>query len=161
MDFRLKPPEEIKKLSKLIFEPISSPQGIKNWVKLFLGLELPLEVVDPDSTSSPLDAIWQVYQTFKNNSGDKNPGYILMSCREGMKTVSVAILETLLLLHFQLDIGHAAATEDQAAVGLGYIDGFLNTLEPLMVAAGWQNITQNKRLFRFKTPQGKKPYIKI
>lgn len=76
-------------------------------------------------------------------------------------TVSTAILETLLLLHFQLDIGHAAATEDQSATGLGYIDGFINTIEPLMLAAGWANITQNKRKFQFKTPQNKKPFIKI
>ena len=161
MNFSELTEQEKLKYAELLFSPLSSAQEVKNWAFSFLGLELPLEIVDPDSNSSPLDAIWQVYSTFKNNSGDKNPGYIMMSCREGMKTVSVAILETLLLLHFQLDIGHAAATEDQSATGLGYIDGFINTIEPLMIAAGWQNITQNKRLFKFKTPQGKKPYIKI
>lgn len=153
--------EEKIKLAEHVFVPLNSPQEIKDWVRTFLDLEIPLEITDPDSTSSPLDAVWQVYNTFKNNSGDKNPGYILMSCREGMKTVSVAILETLLLLHFQLDIGHAAATEEQSAVALGYIEGFLLKVEPLCKIAGWENITQNKRLFKFKTPQGKKPFIKI
>jgi len=147
--------------AKELFRPLNSAEDVKNWAFVFLDLKLPLEVIDPDSTSSPLDAIWQVYKTFRDNSGDKNPGYVMMSCREGMKTVSTAILETLLLLHFQLDIGHAAATEDQAAVGLGYIDSFLNAVEPLMLEAGWENITQNKRLFKFKTPQKKRPFIKI
>ncbi len=76
-------------------------------------------------------------------------------------TVSVAILETLLLLHFQLDIGHAAATEDQSAVALGYIEGFLLKIDPLIKLMGWTNLTKNKRKFEFLTPARKKPYIKI
>lgn len=153
--------EDKLKWAKAMFMPLSSSEDIKNWVKTYLDLEIPLEITDPDSNSSPLDAVWQVYNAFKHNTGDVNPGFILMSCREGMKTVSVAILETLLLLHFQLDIGHAAATEDQSSVALGYIEGFLLKVEPLSKIMGWVNITQNKRLFKFQTPQGKKPYIKI
>lgn len=153
--------QEKLKLSELMFKPLSSSKEVKDWVRAYLDLEIPLEITDPDSNSSPLDAIWQIYNTFKTNSGDKNPGYILMSCREGMKTVSVAILEVLLLLHFQLDVGHAAATEEQSAVGLGYIESFMLKVEPLCAIAGWVNMTANKRLFKFKTPQGKQPYIKI
>lgn len=161
MNFSELPDEEKLALAKMMFHPLSSTTELRNWVKLYLGLEIPLEITDPDSNSSPLDAIWQIYHTFKTNSGDTNPGYILMSCREGMKTVSVAILEVLLLLHFQLDIGHAAATEEQSAVGLGYIESFLLKVEPFVLLAGWLNMTQNKRLFKFKTPEGKQPYIKI
>lgn len=153
--------QEKHKLAEWVFQPLNSAADIKIWAQLFLDLDIPLEVTDPDSNSSPLDSIWQVYNTFKTNSGDKNPGIIMLSCREGMKTISVSILETLLLLHFQLDIGHASATEDQSSVALGYIESFLLKIEPLMAIAGWENLTQNKRLFKFKTPQGKKPYIKI
>jgi hypothetical protein len=161
MDFSLLDDSEKKKYTTLMFDVLSSAQEIKDWVMFFLGLDIPLEITDPDSNSSPLDAIWQIYNTFKTNTGDKNPGYILMSCREGMKTISVAILELLLLLHFQLEIGHAAATEEQSAVGLGYIESFLFKVEPLIAKAGWENMTQNKRVFKFKTPQGKQPFIKI
>ena len=144
-----------------MFEPLDSAQGVKDWVRLFLGLELPLEITDPESTSSPLDAVWQVYETFKNNTGDQNPGYIMMSCREGMKTVSVAILEILLLLHFQLDIGHAAAVESQSSVALQYIGGFILAIEPLLDAAGWSKTSENKRLIKYTTPQNKQPFIKV
>lgn len=161
MDFSLLDDLEKKKYATLMFDVLSSAQEIKDWVMFFLGLDIPLEITDPDSNSSPLDAIWQVYNTFKTNSGDKNPGYILMSCREGMKTVSVAILELLLLLHFQLEIGHAAATEEQSAVGLGYIESFMFKVEPLIKIAGWVSSESNKRVFRFKTPQKKEPFIKI
>lgn len=150
-----------KEVTKLMFQPLSSAQEIKDWVMFYLGLEIPIEITDPDSTSSPLDAIWQVYSTFKDNSGNKNPGYILMSCREGMKTVSVAILELLLLLHFELEICHAAAVEAQSNVGIKYIEGFMFKIEPLVKAAGWVNLTQNKRTLQFKTPSGKNPFIKI
>jgi hypothetical protein len=161
MDCRNLSEADLKFWSENIFEHLSSAEDIKNWVYTFLDLELPLEITDPESTSSPLDAIWQVYNTFKNNSGDVNPGYILMSCREGMKTVSVSILEILLLIHFQLDIGHAAAIESQSSVALGYINGFIMSIEPLLKRAGWVPTSENKRLIKYSTPQGKQPFIKI
>src|ERR1700677_50671 len=160
-DFGSMTAEEKKFFAEGMFALLNSAQDVKDWAALYLGLELPLEITDPESTSSPLDAIWQVYNTFKNNSGDVNPGYILMSCREGMKTVSVSILEVLLLLHFQLDIGHAAAVEDQSAVALGYITGFIMNVQPLLDVRGWTPISENKRLIKFKTPEGKQPFIKI
>ena len=161
MDFRTLSEEKKKEYAQLMFEPLNSPQAVKNWALLFLGLELPLEITDPESTSSPLDAIWQIYNTFKHNSGDVNPGYILMSCREGMKTVSVAIMEILLMLHFQLEIGHAAAVEDQSAIALGYINGFIMTIAPLLEISNWVPVSENKRLIKYQTPQGKRPFIKI
>lgn len=153
--------EEKKQYSELLFAPLSSAQEVKDWVMAFLGLELPLEITDPDSTSSPLDAIWQVYNAFRTNSGDVNPGYILLSCREGMKTVSVAILETLLMLHYQIEIAHAAAIESQSSVGLTYISEFIAKVQPLMEFAGWVPDMANKRTIKFKTPQGKTTYIKV
>jgi hypothetical protein len=153
--------DEKKLYSELLFAPLSSAQEVKDWVRGFLGLELPLEITDPDSTSSPLDAVWQVYNAFRTNSGDVNPGYILLSCREGMKTVSVAILETLLMLHFQIEIAHAAAIESQSSVGLTYISEFIAKVQPLMEFAGWVPDMANKRTIKFKTPQGKTTYIKV
>lgn len=153
--------QEQKQFAEKMFEPLKDASELRKWVLLYLGLNIPLEVTDPDSNSSPLDAIWQIYDTFKHNKGVVNPGYILMSCREGMKTVSVSILEVLLLLHFQLDIGHAAATETQAAVNLSYIEGFMLGIDCLLKIAGWENKSSNKRLVKFKTPKGKMPYIKI
>lgn len=163
MNFEQLSEEEKKEVTKLMFAPLTNAQEVKDWVRTFLDLELPLEITDPDSNSSPLECIWQIYNTFKTNTGNINPGYILMSCREGMKTVSVAILETLLLIHFKLEIGHAAATETQSAVGLGYIDSFIRRLEPMMTYAGWIPLTSNKRIFKFQTPGNdpKTPFIKI
>lgn len=77
--------DQRKEMAELMFTPLVDSSEIKDWARMFLDLELPLEITDPLSTSSPLDAIWQIYEVAKNNSGDITPGFILMSCREGMK----------------------------------------------------------------------------
>jgi hypothetical protein len=161
MDFKTLTNDQKKEVAELMFTPLISSDEVKDWARTFLDLELPLEITDPDSTSSPLNAIWQVYETAKNNRGDINPAYILMSCREGMKTVSVAILELLLVLHFSLTIAHAAATEEQSAVAIGYIVDFIAKIDPLLEISGWQIDKNNKRNIRYTTPQGKNPFIKI
>lgn len=161
IDFSTLSDKDQKAYANLMFQPLSSVEEVRDWIKLYLDLEIPIEITDPDSTSSPLDAIWQIYKVFKENSGDVTPGAILMSCREGMKTVSVSMLEILLLLHFQLDIAHAAATEAQSNVGIQYIEGFMLRIAPLLAARGWENLTQNKRTIKYKTPEKKTPYIKV
>lgn len=161
MNFKDLPEDKKHELAQLMLQPLSSAEEIKDWIRFYLDLEIPIEITDPESTSSPLSAIWEIYKTFKENSGDKTPGAILMSCREGMKTVSVSLLEILLLIHFQLDISHAAATESQSQVGIKYIESFMFKIEPLLESAGWKNSTQNKRTIQYQTPQGKAPYIKV
>lgn len=161
MDFKSLTDDQKQEYSDMMFEPLTCASDVKDWARAFLDLELPLEITDPDSTSSPLDAVWQIYNGARNNSGDITPGYILMSCREGMKTVSVAILELLIMLHFSRTIAHAAATEDQSAVAIGYINDFIDKIKPLLEIRGWQEMTQNKRTIKYKTPEGKSPFIKI
>lgn len=148
-------------MADLMFAHLTCAEDVKNWARTFLDLELPLEITDPDSNTSPLDAIWQIYSVAKNNSGDVNPGYILMSCREGMKTVSVAILELLLMLHFSKTVAHGAATETQSAVAIGYIGDFVMKISALLEISGWENMTQNKRTIQYRTPSGENPFIKI
>lgn len=141
--------------------PLSSALEIKDWAKFFLDLEIPTENTDPDSTSNPLHSAWYIYETFKYNLGNERPGAIMISCREGLKTIIVTILELLLLLHFQLEVGHAAAIESQSSIALGYIEGFLFKIGPLLEAAGWRPHSTNKRVIKYKTPQGKTPFLKV
>jgi len=153
--------DQKKEMSELMFSHLQSGEEVKDWARTFLDLELPLEITDPGSTSSPLDAIWQVYEAAKKNSGDVSPGFIMLSCREGMKTVSVAILEVLIMVHFSLTIAHGAATETQSSVAIGYCNDFFSKIKPLLEIAGWEDMTQNKRTIQYLTPDGKNPFIKI
>jgi hypothetical protein len=161
MNFKNLSQKEKVEMSDLMFTPVNSATELKDWIKFFLNLEIPDYITDQESTSNPMDAIWSIYNVFRENSGDVNPGFILLSSRESMKTISVAIVETLLLLHFQLDIAHAAATETQASVGLKYAEGFINQVLPLINARGWESMTANKRLVQYRTPEGKTPFIKV
>jgi len=161
MDFKSLTDDQKIEMAELMFTPLECADDIKDWARMFLDLELPLEITDPGSTSSPLDAIWQIYKAGKNNSGDITPNFILMSCREGMKTVSVAILELLIMLHFSRTVAHAAATEEQSSVAIGYINDFVTNIGPLLEISKWENMTRNKRTIRYRTPDGKTPFIKI
>jgi hypothetical protein len=161
MNFKSLTDDQKREMAELMFTQLTCADDVKDWARMFLDLELPLEITDPDSNTSPLDAIWQVYCAAKNNSGDINPGYILMSCREGMKTVSVAILELLLMLHFSRTVAHGAATETQSSVAIGYINDFVMKISDLLEISGWENMTQNKRTIQYRTPNGENPFIKI
>src|ERR1019366_2993924 len=160
MNFKALTDDQRLEMAQLMFTPLNSAAEVKDWARMFLDLELPLEQTDPDSNTTPLDAIWQIYKTAKTNSGDISPGYILMSCREGMKTVSVAILELLIMLHFSLTVAHGAATETQSSVAIGYINDFKTKIEPLLHISGWKSETENKRTIQYSTPEGKNPFIK-
>jgi len=161
MDFALLEDSKKAEIAKLMLAPLNSAKEIKDWAKFYLDLELPTENTDPDSTSNPLDAAWYIYETFKNNWGNVRPGAIMISCREGLKTIIVTILELLLLIHFQLEVGHAAAIESQSSIALNYIEGFLLKIGPLLDAAGWIPMSSNKRVIRYKTPQKKTAFIKV
>ncbi len=161
MDFSLLPDNKKAELAKIMLTPLNSATEIKDWARFYLDLEIPTENTDPESTSNPLDAAWYIYETFKHNWGDRRPGAIMISCREGLKTIIVTILELLLMVHFQLEVGHAAAIESQSAIALGYIEGFLLKISPLLEAAGWVPTSSNKRVIRYKTPQRKSPFIKV
>lgn len=85
MNFRDCTPEELQNMVVELFKPLESASELKAWVKVFFGLDMPIGFVDSDSSSSPVDAMWTIYNTIKENTGNKNPGYIMLSAREGFK----------------------------------------------------------------------------
>lgn len=161
MNFREQTPEKLKEMADFLFAPLESAVQLKAWVKLFFGLDMPQGFIDTDSNSSPVDAMWTIYSTIKNNTGNKNPGFIMLSCREGFKTLSASILETLLMLHFEVTIAHMAAIQSQSAKSIQYINYFFNKIQPLLDVAGWINRSQNKSKVEYRTPGGEDVYIKI
>jgi hypothetical protein len=150
-----------KELAEMMFQKLNSAQELKDWVMSFLGLDMPIGSVDPDSNSSPIDAMWEIYRTIKDNKGDENPGFIMLSARECYKTLGAAILETILMLHFEVTIAHMAAIQSQSAKAIQYINYFFGKIDPLLKAAGWTNTSQNKGKIEFRTPNGEDVYIRV
>lgn len=144
-----------------LFKICNSREEIAQWIQLYFGWKLTKGFVDPQSNSSPVDAIWEIYKAARDNTGDITPGYILLSSRESFKTLSASILEILLLLHFKGEIGHMAAIRSQSEVAMGYITKFLFILKPYLDAHGWVSTSENKTLISYSTPTGETPKIKI
>lgn len=153
--------QEKEVFAKAMFQPLESALELKHWIHAYFGLDMPYGHVDPDSNSSPVEAMWEIYNTIKENKGEENPGYIMLSAREGYKTLSSSILEALLMLHFQLTIAHMAAIKDQSAKSISYINYFFGKIEPLLEVSGWQNKSQNKTKVEYRTPEGEDVYIQV
>jgi hypothetical protein len=161
VNFKELPQDKQKEYAELMFRKLDSAQDLKDWVMSYLGLDMPIGTVDPDSNSSPIDAMWEIYRTIRDNSGDENPGFIMLSARECYKTLGAAILETILMLHFELTIAHMAAIQSQSAKAIQYINYFFGKIDPLLKVAGWTNTSQNKGKIEFRTPNGEDVYIRV
>jgi hypothetical protein len=153
--------EEKLAYAEVMFRPLQSAQELKDWVLSFLGFDMPFGHIDPDSNSSPIEAMWTIYDTIRSNTGEENPGYIMLSAREGYKTLSASILEVLLMIHFQMTIAHMAAIKDQSAKSVKYINYFFAKIEPLLEVRGWENKSQNKMMIEWRSPEGEDVYIQI
>lgn len=161
MNFKELSLEEKKHFAELMFKPLNSAQELKDWIWFYFGLDMPFGHVDPDSNSSPVEAMWEIYSTIKQNKGEEYPGFIMMSAREGYKTLSASMLETIVMLHMQLTIAHMAAIKEQSAKSIQYVNYFFNKIEPLLEVAGWQNKSQNKTKIEYKSPEGEDVYIQV
>lgn len=161
LNFKKMSGEEKLQYANLMFQPLNSAEELRNWIMMFFDLDMPFEHIDPESNSSPVEAMWEIYDTVKNNKGEENPGYIMLSAREGYKTLSASMLEALLMIHFQITIAHLAAIQSQSAKAIQYINYFLNKIEPLLEASGWEKTSENKSKISYKTKEGEDVYIRV
>ena len=116
--------EELKR--RIIFEPCKDKASLKRWIKIFLGLEMPEEIVDPTSTSSPMNIIWEIYEkALKNDDRDFNR-ILFYASRASIKTLGASILEVLALVHLQRDVVHLSAIEEQSFKSKQYVNDFLS-----------------------------------
>lgn len=117
------------------FKPCKTKEDLHRWIKVFLDLDMPNCVVDPDSNSSPMDMIWEVYDTaiwqndklieqMLSSADAKQPQFMFYSARAAFKTLGAAILELLMLVHAKRSVVHMAAIEDQAKKCQHYLKGF-------------------------------------
>ena len=103
-------PDELR---EALFVPPETKGDLHDWVTQYLGIDFPGEVLDPDSNSSPMDMIWEVYSKFREN--DENFSKVLYyASRDGYKTLAVSALETIITTVLQLNAAHMAAIVDQS-----------------------------------------------
>ena len=109
---------------RTLFAPCETTDALSRWIRVFLGFDLPDTLIDPESTSTPMDLVWEIY----NEARQKEPKFDTIlgyACREGIKTLAAAILEVLALFHLGRSNAHLAAIEQQAQKCAAYVRDFL------------------------------------
>lgn len=150
----------IKQLSleqrrKLLLTPCKSRQELQQWVRYFLGLQIPDVTVSRHATINPLDVIWMIYDICVNKNNPDNYQEILFVASRGAgKTLGAAIAEFMVMLHDQRDIAHVGAILQQAKRAYEYIQQFCvapnvkDIIDPVEGEKILQKSTMEKSVFR-------------
>lgn len=138
------PVDSTKVLAKAFLSLFQSPQQMRDWILTFLDIDIPFGHVDPDSNSSPLEAMFAAYVTYRDDLSAKIPGYIWLSSRDSGKTLCGSILNVILMIHFKAKISHLAATRKQSEKSLEYCNQSIRKLRPYIEMSGRQVITESK-----------------
>jgi hypothetical protein len=106
-----------------LFRPCKTMQELHDWCVIYLGIDFPQIVVHPDSNSSPLGLLWEIYEKCMSTPGEDEGAarYLGYASRGGYKTLLAATLEVLSLLHLGRDVAHMAAIETQAVKAQSYV----------------------------------------
>lgn len=123
-------PDKDEAKRRILFVPCNDKKALHNWIKVFLNLDFPDCIVDPDSNSSPMDMIFEAYQHARKNDDPSYSRVLYYASRDSYKTLGASILEVLSVLHLQRSVAHMAAIEQQAKKAQNYVKDFFN--KPLL-----------------------------
>lgn len=138
--------------------PCNSKESLHLWIKTFLGLDIPDCIVCDESTASPMDMIWNVYNASRTGDIDE-ASQLYFASRDSFKTMNAAIIELLLMLHFRLTASHMGAIKPQAKKCYEYVRGFLRL--PLLNQIGQARDTMERTELDLETPWNVPPYLQI
>lgn len=115
---------DVQDIRAALFSPCETRADLSRWIRVFLDIRLPDQTVSEESTSNPMDAIWEMYDRLRRNSLEGFERVMMYASRFGGKTLSASILECLILLHFNRNIAHLAASKHQSSKAQEYLKGF-------------------------------------
>lgn len=107
----------------LLYDICDSKEELQQHIKTFLNIDLPDFTVDQDSTSNPMDFIWEIYECMKTGQGKTR--HVVAANRNGAKTLAACIVRFYGMIHFRRSGTHLAATLDQSQSAIKYLDKFL------------------------------------
>jgi hypothetical protein len=122
-------PTEQELFRKALFVHCETKADLHRWIRLYLDVDLPDHIVDRgpgplNSNSTPMDMIWSVYQMGLGLNGQTPQDTMFYAPRDGLKTVSAAVLEVLAMFHMRRSVGHMAAIKPQSQRAQGYVKKF-------------------------------------
>lgn len=105
----------IEQRKKLFFKKCQTKEELSKFIQLFFGLHLPDCTVSRYADTNPLDIIWKVYDICVNKNNPEDMEEILYVAGRGSgKTLGMAIVELLVMLHDARDVCHVGAILTQA-----------------------------------------------
>lgn len=108
--------------STLLMTPLKDREHLQAWLQHFLGFTLPDCAVTSVATSTPLDFVWKVYSAAMDG---KPLNITAIAGRDGAKTLSLSVVDALLMLHDLRPALHSAMTKAQASRAREYLQSFL------------------------------------
>ena len=112
---------------KLLLEPCQTAEDLDNFLRGYLNIALPWDVVDEDSTSSSLSFLWRAYSFLLTGKGESK--HVVAAARNTAKTLTASLFQFLSMLHFRRDGVHLAALLSQSGAMIDYIDNYLRIPE--------------------------------
>lgn len=105
----------IEQRKKLFFKKCETKEELSKFIMLFFGLHLPDVTVSRFADTNPLQIIWEVYDICVNKNNPENIEELLYVAGRGSgKTLGMAIVELLVMLHDGRDCCHVGAVLAQA-----------------------------------------------
>jgi hypothetical protein len=109
-----------------LFVTCRTKEALHKWILLFLDIDIPDCIVDPESNSSPMDMIYECYSKAIANDDPLFSRVLYYASRDSFKTLGAAILEVLAVVHLQRDVAHMAAIEAQSRKSQQYVKKFFS-----------------------------------
>ena len=138
-------------LRRVMFTPLKSKAALHSWIVQYLGLDMPDTIIDPESTSTPMDLIWEVYDAARDNNRPDFNRCVAYASRDSFKTLGAAVLEVLALVHLKRNVAHMAAIESQASKAVSYVEAFLQ--KPLLREFVSGSNKREMRITRYHNPK--------
>jgi len=114
-----------EQLAAAMFVLPETKEDLHQWIRVYLGINLPAVIVDPDSNSSPMDLVWELYDAARLNKPEYSQ-ILAYAARDSFKTFSAAIFEMLCVVLLGRSVAHMAAIESQAKKSQQYLKRHIN-----------------------------------
>ena len=113
--------DDLELRRRFLFRVCETKQELHDWVLTFIGLDLPDCIVDPDSNSSPMDMVYEMYTKMREGTDEEFMRVLYYASRDSFKTLGAAVIEVLAMLHLNRNVAHMAAIQDQALKAQEYV----------------------------------------
>lgn len=144
-----------------VFTLLNSKEELRNWVFVYLDIEFPMGHIYPGSNSSPIEAMWRIYELIKTGETSKISQVVIRSGRDCYKTASISALKVLIFAHFRLSMAIMSAQKGQSEKCIQYINSHFRKISGFLENKGWKNISESKSRIEWVDDNGDSLYIKV